>query len=234
MNRIKLIKIKVHGITNSFRIPFHMTVHDTLTLPPKTTIIGMLGAALGYSRTDQNLIALYNDTYIGVLGFSNARYYDLMSIYKLKSEVQKGQLQRQINYGNSYTIYIENSKNLDEIYEALKNPVYALSLGKSHEIIDISEISRIEKDTIESDYVIVSNTIVPFEVNDFDIDEVNGGTVAPLVSRQMPLSFAIKNGYREPENFCKVTEVMNLKLKIKRFGYEAIYDDGYDADVILY
>lgn len=234
MSSIELIKIKVHGITNSFRIPFHMTVHDTLTLPPKTTIIGMLGAALGYSRADPNLMALYNDTHIGILGFSKAKYYDLMSIYKLKPEATKSQLQRQINYDNSYIIYIENSRNLDEIYKALKNPVYALSLGKAHEIVNISEISRIERETIESDYINVSNTMLPFQVNDFDISEINEGTIAPFISVQIPLSFSIKNGYREPENFCKVTEIMNLKLKIKRLGYVAIYDDDYDADVILY
>ena len=233
MSSIELIKIKVHGITNSFRIPFHMTVHDTLILPPKTTIIGMLGAALGYSRANPNLIALYNNTHIGILGSSKAKYYDLMTIYKLKPEATKSQLQRQINYNNSYTIYIENSKNLDEIYRAIKNPVYALSLGKAHEIINMSEISKIKKEVIESDYINVSNTIVPFEIDNFDIFEINEGSIVPLVGIQIPLSFSIKNGYREPENFCKVTEVMNLKLKIKRMGYEAIHDDDYDADAIL-
>jgi CRISPR-associated protein Cas5t len=233
MSSIELIKIKVHGITNSFRIPFHMTVHDTLTIPPKTTIIGMLGAALGYSRIDANLVALYNNTYVGILGSSKAKYYDLMRIYKLAPKAKPGQLQRQINYDNLYTIYIENSRNLDAIYMALKNPVYALSLGKAHEIINMSEISKTERDTIESDYINVSNTIVPFEIKDFDIDEISEGTITPLVSIQMPLSFSIKDGYRDPENFCRITEITNLKLKIKRMGYKAIHDNDYDTDVIL-
>ena len=39
--------ITAKAITASFRVPETHTFHQTLPLPPKTTIIGMIGAALG-------------------------------------------------------------------------------------------------------------------------------------------------------------------------------------------
>lgn len=232
MTEIELIKLNVHGITNSFRIPFHMTVHDTLNLPPKTTVIGMIAAALGYKRCSSDIENLYSNTLIGISGSYISMYYDLISIYKLKDKAIKSQLQRQINYNNRYTIYIKNNAGLDDIYEKLKNPVYALSLGKAHEIINILSISKIKKELITSEYIHISNTVVPFEIDDFDICG-NSNEIIPFISVEMPLSFSVDNGYREPENFCKITQIMNLKIKIKRPDYKIIHDDDYDTDIVL-
>ena len=46
---MRAIKFTVVGLINSFRVPDFQTYHKTLLFPPKTTVCGMLGAALGWS-----------------------------------------------------------------------------------------------------------------------------------------------------------------------------------------
>ncbi len=237
MKEIKLIRINAYGIINSFRIPLHMTIHDTLNLPVKTHIIGMIAAAMGYLRDDkEKLENLYKNTNIGIYGKSYSKFYDLIHIYKYKGkEIEASLLNRQINYKNNYIIYIENN-NLEEIYNYLKDPVFALSLGKAHDLINIKDISIINAKIIEDDYICISNTVIPFNLDNFEIIDVKENTnITPFQTYKLPLSFNIGNNYREAINLNDTTIIDNIKLKIKRNEkYKTIYDYEKGINVIMY
>jgi CRISPR-associated Cas5-like protein len=225
MTEIKLIKIEAYGIKNSFRIPLHMTIQDTLALPSKTAIIGMIAAALGYKRSDKEKIeSLYKNIRIGIVGHSMTKYYDLITIYKLKEKIEKSQLQRQINYDNYYTIFID-SNNLMDVFNAIKNPVFALTLGKADELINIHKIDIIKKNLILTDMIQISNTYVPFQLNDFEVLQVSEN-IKPLLTLKLPQSFVIKDDYRKPGDFKEVTFVGDIKLRIKRNDYDVIEDES--------
>ncbi|AGO59986.1 type I-E CRISPR-associated protein Cas5/CasD [Ferroplasma acidarmanus] len=237
MKEIKLIRINAYGIINSFRIPLHMTIHDTLDLPVKTHIIGMIAAAMGYLRDDKEKIeSLYKNTSIGIYGTSYSKFYDLIRIYKYKGkEVEVSLVNRQINYKNNYTIYIENN-NLEEIYNFLKNPVFALSLGKAHDLINIKDISIINATIVEDDYIDLSNTVLPFNLYDFEIIDLKDNTnITPFQTYKLPLSFNIEKNYREATHLSDTTIIGDIKLKIKRNKeYKTIHDNEGGINVIIY
>jgi CRISPR-associated protein Cas5t len=51
---MNFLKVKCIGGFNSYRQPDFHTYHKSLPLPPKTTIAGMLGGALGLSPEEVN------------------------------------------------------------------------------------------------------------------------------------------------------------------------------------
>jgi hypothetical protein len=237
MKEIKLIRINAYGIINSFRIPLHMTIHDTLDLPVKTHIIGMIAAAMGYLRDDkEKLESLYKNTHVGIYGNSYSKFYDLIHIYKYKGkEIEVSLVNRQVNYKNNYTIYIEND-NLNEIYNFLKNPVFALSLGKAHDLINIKDISIINATIVEDDYISISNTVLPFNLSDFEIIDLKDNTnITPFQTYKLPLSFNIEKNYREAVHLSDTTIIGDIKLKIKRYNeYRTIQDSERGINVIIY
>ncbi len=51
---IEVLRIEVVGKVNSFRLADHHTYQKSYLFPPKTTICGMIGSALGYSAEEVN------------------------------------------------------------------------------------------------------------------------------------------------------------------------------------
>ena len=200
----ELIKINAHGLSNAFRIPLHMTVHDTFPLPMKTHIIGMMAAAMGIERSSSYIHYMYSNIMVGITGKTLSRYYDLITLYKFKGEKypEISQLQRQMNYENNYIIYVyTENKLLHKIYEYLKNPVFALYLGKASEIINIKNVEIINKELLKNGKITISNTVIPFKIDDFDIEDVNNGNITPFTNYHVPSAFSLEKDYRVPINF---------------------------------
>jgi len=66
---MKFIRVICFGSMNSFRQPDFHTYHKTLPLPPKTTVAGMIGSALGISPEKVNDEWLKNNRFqMGIVG----------------------------------------------------------------------------------------------------------------------------------------------------------------------
>ncbi len=108
---MKFIRIKVSGSFNSFRQPDFQTYHKTLPLPPKTTVAGMLGAALGISPKDVNDKWLENNRFqMGIVGNSKGKASDLWQIRKYEN--------KQISAYNKFRTDIEKGLIKDD-YEVI-------------------------------------------------------------------------------------------------------------------
>ena len=77
---------KAYSETASFRIPETHTFQKTLPLPPLTTIIGLLGAALGLSFAESMEFYHGNQIRVGVIGTSQSTVNDLWKYRKIKSK----------------------------------------------------------------------------------------------------------------------------------------------------
>lgn len=213
----KVIKVKCLGSLNSFRLPDFHTYHKTLPLPPKPTIAGMLGSAAGLTPEEVNEKLLSeNDAFeVGVVGKSHGKANDLWQIRKYDAKTiasyKKGEVStpyktavivRELLYNSHFTIYLsfKNDADLNFYYEKLKNPSWALSLGREDELVKIASIITMNCEEVGASFL--SNTV--FLGNKYGLDSntikekmgVNLLSKAPTVSK-LPTQFSYKEGVRE-------------------------------------
>jgi len=179
---MKFIRIQAKGCFNSFRRSDYQTYHKTFPLPLKTTVGGMIGSALGISPDKVNDEWLKDNRFeMGVIGKSGGKVKDLWQIRKYEGKQISGYksgkfdtpyktavIIRELLYSVDFVIYLsfKNDDDYDLVFEKLKNPVWALSLGREDELIKIHSIDII---TIkEASDLYYSNTILPMDLSSTD------------------------------------------------------------------
>ncbi|MCR4443406.1 MAG: CRISPR-associated protein Cas5 [Peptococcaceae bacterium] len=129
-----------------FRIPETHTFQQTLPLPPPTTLVGLLGAAIGQSFEDAMLFCQQNNIRFGVQGRSQSRFKDLWKYQKIKTDgIISAVLLREMLAGLELYLLVaaEDDLLLNDVREAIKNPVYALTAGNSDNLLKIRKIGPI-------------------------------------------------------------------------------------------
>lgn len=155
--------IKAYSETASFRIPETHTFQKTLPLPPLTTIIGLLGAALGLSFAESMEFYHGNQIRVGVIGTSQSTVNDLWKYRKIKSkETISAVLTRELLFGLDLELFVtaENESVLRDIQRAVTDPCYALTAGCSDDLLKIKSVGSI----IQTDLTPLfhfSNTVLP-------------------------------------------------------------------------
>ena len=127
---------RVRGEFASFR-PFYLTsIVETYPFPPKTVVVGMVGAACGFS--EQDLIPLYDALKVGIEIVSIRGYYnDLVRIWKVFSRTDiKRQLYvivKRFLFKPEFRLYIasEDTSLIELARKRIEDPVYPITLGDS-------------------------------------------------------------------------------------------------------
>jgi CRISPR-associated protein Cas5t len=248
---MKFLRIKLSGCINSFRQPDFHTYHKTLPLPPKTTVAGMLGAALGISPKEVNDKWLEtNRFHMGIVGWANGKTSDLWQIRKyenkqisafrkFRDDVENGNIKgeydiitpyktavivRELLYACEFVIYFSFTNNSDYllIKTHLKNPVWALSLGREDELIKIKMIEDVEIEEKENVFLHNTMLILNSYSEKYDVDLSKRSLGGNLLSEapknvKLPMTFSHKDGSdaREAKSFQDFTFVSNLPFKPK-------------------
>ena len=162
---MKVIRFKIEGFLNSFRVPFFRTYHKSFLSPPKATIIGMLcnislkSQKEFFDILDKNLIEVSV-----VIDDIKGKSKDLWS-YKTFDKKNRGKsiIRRDKIFRAKYTIYlkIDDSGLFNEIVDALKSPKSIPSLGLDDEIVtiffnekqDITELKNNDNNRIDSTFL---------------------------------------------------------------------------------
>lgn len=232
---MEFIRIKCKGCLNSFRQPDFHTYHKTLPLPPKTTVAGMIGSALGISPKEVNDEWLKKDRFkMSVVGKSNGIANDLWQIRKYETKqiaaYNKGNeaapyktavIVRELLYASDYVIYLcfNNTEDKNLVLDGLNNPKWALSLGREDEVVRIIELKAIVLD--ERGDLSYRNTVLPFDINEggysISIDEISAGNIldeAPKIVK-LPVGFIHKanSQVREADSFQQFSFLTNLPVK---------------------
>ncbi|SHK29726.1 CRISPR-associated protein Cas5 [Tepidibacter formicigenes] len=234
---MQVIKFKVEGILNSFRIPFFRTYHKTFLAPPKTAIIGMITNILRKSEK-WYYDALYNDLFDVSVVIDNiqGKTKDLWG-YKNFKKGNRGRsvIRRDKLYKATYTIYLKiNDENIkNEVLDALKNPKSVPALGLDDEIIKIYDVEEVYLKKNEDN--IINSVFIGDEIKyrvKMDIDEdiyLPASNITPL-----KYSVDVKKGVRTKREIIKQgkqVEYMNCKVEIK--SDIPIYEDGINK-VVFY
>lgn len=152
---MKVLRLKLEGWTASFRYPgFISGFQPTLPVPPLSTVYGLISAARGK-------IIGPDDVKIGYIFESEAKSVDLETVYELspglsfKSNVVK----REFLYNPKLYLYLNDL----EFQKDFRKPVYPLLLGRSNDLLMVSESKVLELDEKSGERL--GKTILPFEAS---------------------------------------------------------------------
>lgn len=131
----------------SFR-PYYLTsIIDTYLFPPKTVIVGMIGAACGWKEED--LVEYYDKIKVGIkINKIDSIFNDLVKIWKVEHKERKiFVVNKRYLFKPYFTIYLatpEDIKLINYIQNKLKAPVYPITLGDSDSLFYPRDNSFIE------------------------------------------------------------------------------------------
>ena len=152
---MKFLRVKIEGWVTSFRYPtFISGFQPTLPSPPLSTIYGLLSAAKG------EIISPEDNIKFGYVFHSESKSVDLETIYEIqglkgnKSNVAK----REFLFNPKLYLYLDDL-NFKEYFQ---KPKYPLVLGRSTDLVMVTDISEINLDK-KSD-VKLGKTILPYGI----------------------------------------------------------------------
>ena len=221
---MNVIKFKVQGLLNSFRVPLFKTYHRTFLAPTKTNIIGMVVNIMGESEKLYYEILKQNIIQVSVvIDTIEGKTKDLWA-YKTFSTKNQGRsiIRRDKLFKACYTVYlkIEDLEELcQKIIDSLIQPRCIPSLGLDDEMVVISDVQKIAT-LIENESGVINSVFIDkgYKYNVNTIKETEYFQF-PLAN-ETPMSFSIKvskEGFREsrkPEKFFKQIEYLNCEIKL--------------------
>lgn len=161
-SEIHIIAFRITGEFAHFRSPFVTSYLSTYPFPPKPTVLGMLGAMMGYSPIE--VLNLQDKVQIAIkLNKPPKKTLDYVRLWKFEDKnIIPSPVKMELLVRPDYTIFVrsENSKFLKELQNRLETRdfVYPVSLGKNEFIafvrevfpFDSNEIEVIHADTVDS------------------------------------------------------------------------------------
>ncbi len=200
---MEVITVNVKGLSASFRRVLDYNYHRTYPLPPPTTIFGFLGAALGLSTEDlwstDNII---NETKVSVLSMNVPGFAkDQWTIQKISGGKIKGPSPyfRELLFFPEFTLIFGGSEEiLCSIENAMRNPVFPLSMGREDELVRVIDVKRVLLRTGEN---LFTGTILPFDIKIRGFSPVlsEGLSIDPPIVDRIPIKFTLdKKGVRKP------------------------------------
>ncbi len=196
-----LVALEMYAETASFRVSETHTFHKTLALPPYTTCVGLLGAALGLDMESAQSYIEENGIAIGVAGQDRGEFRDLWKYRKVKSkETISDVLIREYRVDLTCLIVYgtQSKESADVIANGFHDPVYALTAGHSDSLIHLRNIEVLEADPspLES----LENCLVPGELqyqpNESILDLPITQKIRPASTAHLPVSFSFDEDKR--------------------------------------
>lgn len=152
--------VEIKSETASFRNPDFQNFHKTYRLPPPTSLIGLAGAALGYSPKAAQEFFEQEAFQAGVRGKAKGLARDLWKFNKIpeRSIITRevlSQLHLLIVFG------CESKELIYRLKDAFENPEYALTLGTSDSLAKVVRVILVESDSASSE---LENTWVETDI----------------------------------------------------------------------
>lgn len=149
---MEVLRINISGWVASFRNPLFISgFQPTLSVPPISTVYGLISAAYGDYITPE-------EATIGFIFQSEAKSVDLETVYEFggKLDAKPNILKREFLFLPQLYIYTPDMW-LKEIFE---KPHYPLLLGRSTELATVNSIEKIELKKVEK--TVYKGTLLPF------------------------------------------------------------------------
>lgn len=257
MDRINAVKARVKGAFVSFKWEKDQKYHRTYELPPKTTLLGFIGSALGLKEeeiyhqwgwSDKSTPLMDRIKVAVLLNKIEGKVKEAWKTIKSK----KGKIEREIEvlylggwsyiripivreqlYRPQYLIYVSCSEDelLRYVKEKLENPVFPLSLGRDDELVRV-ETEAVSLQPIKPPFLLYG-ILLPFDIAKIKNKIALEKTIKPHIVHKLPHRFEIdKNRVRHPKDFGSFTFLTGYKAKIQE-DINAYYDSMEDRNVVF-
>lgn len=234
---MKNFVIEVKCQTASFRNPNFQNFHKSLELPPPTTIIGLAGAALGYTPLQAQ--DFFNDSNfeIGIGGFYGGKCLDTWKYNKgirdmrfYDPGIDGSIIQKEYLINASFLIAFdsENEEAVRHLRAAFGNPVYALTMGNSDSLAHIKNIeenvNHTQLDEVENCYM--QGNVVDQVIHVAKKSELEFSIYAnENLTYNLPLRFEYENDYgrrttSKIETYSFIGKKMKLNYEVKGVTYK--------------
>jgi len=238
---INVLSFEIIGNQAHFKRPFTNTTRTTFLFPPKTTIIGIVGAIMGFPKIEniskenevtyggvkEQEVYNYNDYKVNVL-FDSVGERKMTTLNHKKDKTTNKQvpfefLQGEIKY--TLLIYHPNPEFIKSLYERIieESPVYPVSLGTAFcqaYLQNPKLINAKNRNLTEND--IYTKGLVP---SDLFLGEVYGDDILTKIESDIiPVSF---NSKRQVQKNEKVYFSQNDGLRFK-LDNDPVYYQNYN------
>lgn len=131
---MKALKVILEGYTASFRYPhFVQSVHPTFEMPPPATLYGLVCAMVG------DLVARDITRYAFHFSYTT-KFFDFEHLHFFGSKPKMNPFKRELLFQPRLTLYLDNIA----LEPYVRSPYYALSLGRSQDLMTITYLETIE------------------------------------------------------------------------------------------
>ena len=234
---MKNLVVEILNQTASFRNPDFQNFHKSLDLPPPTTVVGLAGAALGLSPLQAQEFFESTDLKIGVYGMYAGKCSDTWKYNKEIRDMRTynpgkdGSIIQKEHLINSRFIIAFSNESPDVIlrlYEAFRNPTYALTMGNSDAL---AFVKNIETDLPNQTSYEVENCLLKGDVIDNVISLASEklefsiyNTSEPL-TYDLPVKFHYANDYgrrtvSQIGTFSMIGKKMTLNYAVEGLMYK--------------
>jgi len=161
VHSLKVLQVKVSGRLAHFRKVFSNSTSLSYYFPPRTTIAGMLAAAMGLERDSYYEKFDPNKIYIGVEALTPLRKLTFAETYLDTDNINLTKLRGLTNRVPITKEYVAASKGESVTYafyfypadqeykKAFSKPLYPISLGPANMLSWVEEISEIDCEEVE-------------------------------------------------------------------------------------
>ena len=234
---LKNFIIEIVCQTASFRNPDFQNFHKSLVLPPPTTIIGLSGAALGFSPLMAQEFFDQNEFDIGIYGTYEGKCSDTWKYNKgirdmrlYNPEKDGSVIQKEYLIFSSFLIAFSSNHTeaLEQLNHAFQNPIYALTMGNSDSLAHVKTITENAEKFNSSE---IANCFVKGDIVDQVMGLANKGNFEfsiysnDTLTYDLPVRFEYENDYGKRsvskiDTFSLIVNKMKVNYKIEGLDYE--------------
>ncbi|AQG80465.1 CRISPR-associated protein Cas5 [Spirosoma montaniterrae] len=192
--------IELKSVTASFRNPEFQNFHKSFPLPPPTALIGLAGAALGYSPRQAQDFFDTNGFRAGVSGKGEGMTRDLWKYDRLTG-TGSSIILRELYVNTHYRLVFgsENHAAVEQLRQAFDRPFYALTLGQSDSLAKVMQTTLTDAVT---DGRTLENTLVEGDIVPAILEQVlYGGTFALSLSTSDPIAYQLPTRFQYKSDY---------------------------------
>jgi len=208
-----------------FRDIFTHSFFRTYLAPPRTTILGIIGASMGFNEEDT--IQLSGSLYTGTKILSiNGIAKEIVNVENQKEIGLKTPTMRTLIVNPIYRLYIggEDKALIERIRDSLLKPVYPLYLGITEFLANIKDISNIyDCEKYDTKF---SSCIIPALKYTSKILDKTKFMLLPEINKTV-YSFKYTSKGREPLKYIDLVMSYNCKLELNESIPSYIINDDY-------
>lgn len=232
MDKLRAIRLELYQDMVSYKTPESFQLKESYTLPPYSTVIGMIHKACDARSGD------YIPMKISIQGKHNSKVIDYQTYYYFGSVkydpkrhnmfTQSGDKKIGVTRSTCHVellsevkllihIVPENSDDFDRILSSLENPPEYLSLGRREDIVRIDDVREVELEEVEleKDIRIKYEAYIPLKLVENETVEGEGSQY------RLNFNYKLENNRRK---WYKV-DVVKSPVASKALAYETIYRD---------